>query len=253
MLHKQVPLAGLAKRMDGLKVGVMSDFHAGASATRENIFHAISIMKAEKPEVIMLLGDFMDADFLRTRKNIGERAYVFDALQGLNAPLGIYAVLGNHDHYIDQGFVKKELSRIPAVVLDNQSVSLDNGLVVAGVDDLLIGRPNPQKALKNLCQNSTVMLLSHNPNVNLHLEGEARVGLVISGHTHGGQIRIPLLNWAPWVPGSGRYKGPSGLIRETKHRWTFITKGIGTRLAPVRVACPPDVAILYLTRAKPDV
>lgn len=243
-------LKGLPKKADGLKIGVMSDFHAGASATRENIFHSIAIVNEEKPDLIALLGDYMDVQFSHNSKNIENKAYIFDALQKLEAPLGIYAVLGNHDHYIDAAFVQEQLSRLPAVILNNQSVTLDNGLAVAGVDDLVEGSADPLKAIKKLSHKSTTLLLSHNPDVNLQLRRDDRVSLVISGHTHGGQIRIPFIDWAPWVPCSDKkYKVRSGLIRETENRWTFVTKGIGTGAVPMRVACPPDVGILRLRRA----
>jgi hypothetical protein len=91
-------------------------------------------------------------------------------------------------------------------------------------------------------------MLSHNPDVNKQLTDGDQVTLVISGHTHGGQIRIPVVNRAPWIPCSRKYRGTSGLIRETQHRWTFITKGVGTFFVPIRVACPPDVGIIRLTR-----
>jgi len=244
-----VPLAGLPKTLDGLKIGVMSDFHAGAFTTREDVLEAISIVSEESPDLIALLGDYLDGAFSHSRKKVEKGSYVFDALQKLKAPLGIYAVLGNHDHWTDAGLVRKELSRLPLTILNNQGISLDNGLAVAGVDDFWEGPSDPSEATRNLSPDSVIIMLSHNPDVNLQLRGDERVRLVMSGHTHGGQLRIPVINWAPWIPCSSKYKGPSGLIRETEHRYTFITKGVGTFFVPVRLACPPDIGILRLTRA----
>jgi predicted MPP superfamily phosphohydrolase len=141
------------------------------------------------------------------------------------------------------------LSGIPVVVLDNQAVRLPNGLALAGVDDYWEGPSEPSKAMRGLGGESAVILLSHNPDVNLQLATDKGVKLVLSGHTHGGQIRVPLFNLAPWVPCSPKYRGASGIIRETQHRWTFITKGVGTFFVPVRLFCRPDVGILRLTRA----
>ena len=227
----------------------MSDFHAGAAATREAILQSIDLLNGEKPDLVALLGDYMNAQSTRNSKSMKKNAYIFSALQQLRSPLGIYTVLGNHDHLIDAHLVADKLSKLPAFVLNNQSITLDNGLAVAGVDDLIKSHADPQRALKNLSPGSTTILLSHSPDINLHLKNNHQVSLVISGHTHGGQIRIPFTKWAPWVPCSRKYKGPSGLIRETKSRWTFLTKGIGTAIVPVRVACPPDVGILRLKRA----
>ena len=250
IVRSGVPIEGLPKEIQGLKIGVMSDFHAGAFDNRENILQSIAIINAEKPDLVALLGDYMDCLSSRARENVEKGAYVFEALKRLRAPLGIYAVLGNHDHGLDANYVQNKLSAISAVILDNESVTLDNGIAVAGVDDLLKSHADPLKATQNISEKYTTILLSHNPDVNLQLRGEERVNLVISGHTHGGQVRIPLINWAPWFACSGKsYRGPTGLIRETAGHWTFITKGIGTSVLPIRVACRPDVGILHLFRA----
>ena len=248
IVRADVPLARLPKRLDGLEIGVMSDFHAGAIATRENILEAVSLIGGERPDMIVLLGDYVDGANRPDSKDFDKRAHVFDALKGLKAPLGIYAVLGNHDHWTDAGLVRKALSRLPISVLDDQNARVDDGLAVAGVDDYWEGPARPYEAIKDLSAESVVVLLSHNPDVNLQLKGDKRVGLVISGHTHGGQLRIPIIKRAPWVPCSKKYGGTSGLIKESEHRWTFITKGVGTFFVPVRLFCPPDIGVLRLRK-----
>jgi predicted MPP superfamily phosphohydrolase len=248
VVRVEVPVKGLAKGLDGLKIGVMSDFHAGAFTTRGEIVRAVKTLEQEKPDFIALLGDYVDGAYSHSPKNVEKGAYVFDVLQGLRAPLGVYAVLGNHDHWTDAGLVREKLGKLTLVVLDNQSIFLDDGLVVAGVDDYWEGPAYSHKAIGNLSRKSVVVMLSHNPDVNLQLGGDERVRLVISGHTHGGQIRIPVINHAPWVPCSRKYRGSSGLIRESESRWTYITKGVGTFFLPVRLACPPDVSIIKLRR-----
>jgi len=167
----------------------------------------------------------------------------------LRSKFGAVAVMGNHDHWTDAGLVRKKLSGLPVFILNNQGISLDNGLAVAGVDDFWEGPSHPFKAIRNLSPESVIIMLSHNPDVNLQLKGDERVRLVMSGHTHGGQIRIPLIRWAPWIPCSRKYRASSGLIRETDLRCTFITKGVGTFFVPVRFACPPDIGILRLRKA----
>jgi predicted MPP superfamily phosphohydrolase len=248
-VHADVSLPGLPKQLDGLKIGVMADFHAGAFVTRKDILKAITAINEERPDLIALLGDYVDGAYSHTRKNVEKGSYVFDALQKLHAPLGTYAVLGNHDHWTDPKLVRNKLSRLPLVILNNQSIILKNGLAVAGVDDFWEGPSNPFQAIKNIDQELVILMLSHNPDVNIQLRGDTRVRLVLSGHTHGGQIRIPLIHWAPWVPCSKKYRGSSGLIRETEHRWTFITKGVGTFFLPVRLACAPDIGVVRLRRA----
>ena len=247
VVRADLPIKGLPQEADGLKIGVMSDFHAGAFDNKEIILQSIAAINAEQPDIITILGDYMNAQTTRDSKSLEKNSYIFEALRSLEAPQGIYAVLGNHDHWIDAHCVQDKLSRLPAQILTNQGIVLDNGLAMAGIDDLLKGSPDLKKAMANIPPETTTILLSHNPDVNLQLNDEARICLVISGHTHGGQIRIPFAKWAPWVPCSSRYR-QSGLIRETIDRSTFVTKGIGTTIIPVRVACPADIAILRLLR-----
>ena len=248
VVRADVPMTNLPKSLDGLKIGVMADFHAGAFATRSTILQAVSIINAKKPDLVVLLGDYMDTLLKRTYESLEKKTYIFRILKRLRPPLGIYAVLGNHDHYIDAAYVKEKLSDVPAVVLHNQSITLDNGLLLAGVDDLLRGSADPLKATEHLSPESTTILLSHNPDISFQLKRNKCVKLVLCGHTHGGQIRVPFLNWAIYAPCSRHYRRRTGLIRETVHRWTFLTKGIGTSIVPIRVACPPDVGLLRLTR-----
>ena len=247
IVRTDLPIKGLPKEADGLKIGVMSDFHAGAFDNKEIILQSIAAINAEQCEIITILGDYMNAQTTRDSKSLEKNSYIFEALRSLVAPQGIYAVLGNHDHWIDAHFVQDKLSNLPAQILTNRNIILDNGLAMAGIDDLLKGSPDLRKAMANIPPEITTILLSHNPDVNLQLNDEARICLVISGHTHGGQIRIPFAKWAPWVPCSLRYR-QSGLIRETIERSTFVTKGIGTTIIPLRVACPADIAILRLLR-----
>ncbi len=244
-----VPLSGLSKNFDGLKIGVLSDFHAGGCTGEGDIIRAVDVVNSEQPDIIAVLGDYIDGAYSHSRKNVEKGAYVFDALKKLKAPLGVFAVLGNHDHWTDAKLVRKELSSLHLSTLDNKGVELENGLAVVGVDDFWEGPANPEKAMNGIHPESTVIMLSHNPDVNIRLQTDNRVSLVLSGHTHGGQIRIPVIHRALWVPCSPKYRGPSGLIRETDSRWTFITKGVGTFLLPVRLACPPDVGILRLKKA----
>lgn len=249
VVRLDVPLRGLSKKLDGLTIGVMSDFHAGAFTTKDDISRAVSAIENEKPDLIALLGDYVDGAYSHSSKNVKKGAYIFDSLKKLKAPLGVYAVMGNHDHWTDAGLVRKELTKLPLSLLDNEGVDLDHGLAVAGVDDFWEGPANTFKAIRNLNPESVIVMLSHNPDVNLQMAKDDRVRLVISGHTHGGQIRIPVINQAPWIPCSWKYRGSSGLMRETERRWTFITKGVGTFFVPIRLACPPDVGILRLQRA----
>lgn len=247
IVKQVVPVKGLPASLDGFTIGVLADFHAGAWGNEGVIIESIDAMQRLRPDVIALLGDYVDGVKSRDGHNIEQGMFVFKALQTLKAPFGIYAVLGNHDYWVDCDRVTGLLVKSGVTVLNNENRELPNGLVLAGVEDYWEGSGNPGKAL-NGSKGKTVILLSHNPDINEVLDGYTDVQLVISGHTHGGQIRAPLVNWSPWVPCSKRYRGATGLLRESSGRLCFISKGIGSFLVPARLFCPPDISLLTLMR-----
>ena len=246
-LSVNIPIKGFPNPLQDFTIGILADLHAGAWGNREIITKAIDLLMDTKPDVICLLGDYVDGTKSHDSNNMAKALFVFDELARLSAPGGVYAVLGNHDHWIDANMVIQLLEKNSIRVLNNEHRQLSNGLVIAGVDDYWEGPANPQKALQGIRQDQPTILLSHNPDINTYLAETSPVDLVLSGHTHGGQIRIPFCHRAPWVPSSPKYRGPSGLIRETKDRSTFISKGVGTFLLPVRLFCPPDVSLLRMT------
>jgi predicted MPP superfamily phosphohydrolase len=180
--------------------------------------------------------------------------FLFTELQILRAEYEIYALLGNHDHWADAPEVTRLLLENNITVLFDEHRILANGLILAGIDDYRTGSGNVGRALAGIDEqekpdkyrNSPVVLLSHNPDVNDALAFDNSVDLVLSGHTHGGQVRVPFTSWAPWVPCSPAYRGTTGLIQETTKRFTFVSKGVGCFLVPMRISCPPDIAILRL-------
>lgn len=243
-----VPIPNLPNPVSNFTIGILSDFHAGVWGNSKIIGEAIDLMQEAKPDIICLLGDYVDGALSHDSSAIQNSLFIFDELARLSAPLGIFAVLGNHDHWINAEVVTQLLEKINITVLDNQNIQLPNGLFLAGVDDYWEGPDKLQDALRGLEQDQPTILLSHNPDINQNLVKTDSVNLVLSGHTHGGQIRVPFCNWAPWVPCSPRYRGPAGLLWESKQRATFISKGVGSFLLPLRLFCPPDIAILKLTK-----
>lgn len=162
---------------------------------------------------------------------------------------GVFGVLGNHDHWIDADSIANLLMEAGVTLLNNKAVQLRNRFFIAGVDDYWEGPSRPDIALKNITEEDIVLMLSHNPDVNIQIEKrDPRTRLIVTGHTHGGQIRIPFTDSAPWVPCSPKYRGQTGILRETSHRFSFISKGIGTFFVPVRLNCPPDIGLLRLVK-----
>lgn len=246
IIRQNVPIEGLPASLDGFSIGVMADFHAGAWGNRDIISHAVSAMRQLKPDVITLIGDYIDGIKSHRKDNIDNGMFVFHELETLNAPHGVYAVLGNHDYWTDSTRISKLLSERNITLLVDENRTLSNGLILSGVDDYWQNKRRTSQALMGIENTATTILLSHNPDINSELTGTTPVRLVISGHTHGGQIRIPFTNYAPWVPCNPRYRDRTGLFRETQKRWGFISKGIGSFLLPIRLSCPPDIALLQL-------
>ncbi|MDA8165693.1 MAG: metallophosphoesterase [Desulfobacteraceae bacterium] len=245
-----VPVRGLPAGLDGFTIGALSDFHAGAYLRPAQVERAVQAVNAYRPDLVTLLGDYVDGKTeSHDLEDLEASRFLFAALKELRATYGVFAVLGNHDHWANGLWVRRELEKAGARVLANEHVMLDNGLALAGVDDHWVGNARVQRALAGIPSRTPVVLLSHNPDINGKIPAGSSVKAVLSGHTHGGQVRMPFTDKAFWVPCSRKYRNQSGLIRETSSRWTFISKGIGTYFAPVRWNCPPDVGILTLRRA----
>ncbi|MEN8188665.1 MAG: metallophosphoesterase [Thermodesulfobacteriota bacterium] len=250
IIRQDVPIKGLPDSLDGFSIGVMADLHAGALGNEQVITKAVSSMQQLKPDLLTLLGDYVDGARSHNAQNIDKCGFFFEQLELLKPPLGVYGVLGNHDHWTDSKRVTQLLNQRGITVLKDENQTLANGLVLAGIDDLWEGPGSSRKTLAGLGSEEMVVLLSHNPDVNGSLTDDDPVRLILSGHTHGGQVRVPFTQWAPWVPCSPRYRGRTGLFAETEKRWGFISKGVGSFLMPMRLSCPPDIALLTLKRVK---
>jgi uncharacterized protein len=249
-IQGEIRIKGLPDHLDGFRIGVLSDFHAGAYLTEGEIARAVETVNSFQPDVVALLGDYVDGKTeSHDLRDLEDSLFLFTALGRLQARHGVYAVLGNHDHWASAPWVKEQLANLGARLLVNEHIRLDNGLVIAGVDDYWVGRARLQKTLHGVPDDAPTVLLSHNPDINRRIPAESPIRIVLSGHTHGGQVRMPFSDRAFWVPCKKKYRNQCGLIQENDARWTFITKGVGTYLLPVRWNCPPDIGILTLRAA----
>ena len=176
----------------GLRVGVLTDLHAGVlHAGEDAIARWVERMNAEAPDLVLLGGDFTDAHWLFGRRLSPER--IAERLAALEAPLGRVAVLGNHDWKAFGLHMWTALAGAGIPVLENDAIAFDapgGRLHVAGLADVRYRRPNVARALAGLPANEPVIALAHDPDVFPFVP--ARVALTVSGHTHGGQVAIPL-------------------------------------------------------------
>jgi len=234
----QVRLAHLPAALDGLTIAVISDTHLSRWVSERQIQHAVELANAAHPDVVVLVGDYISG----SRKRIAPCARI---LSGLRARYGVYAVLGNHDYWIDAPAMTNALQAGGIRMLVNGNAALrikGETIYLAGVGDLWTVAASWVDAYRGIPKGACVVLLSHNPDV-IYDRMSRRADLVISGHTHGGQVAVlgPLDSPCEY----GR-RHPAGLFREGQTR-IFITTGVGVIFPPVRTFCPPEVAVLQVT------
>jgi predicted MPP superfamily phosphohydrolase len=233
--------------MSGLKVAVFSDIHAGSAFIDEAKLRLIVERTNQlQPDLILLAGDFITGN---GRTSHRMEPQVFAAiLKDLRAPLGVYAVLGNHDWWYNAPKVRRVLEANSIRVLENEFTSIDTRggpFFLVGLADLWEGPQRIQGTINEIPAGPPVIALTHNPDIFPQLP--QRVSLLIAGHTHGGQVRFPLIGT---VVQSSRYgdRYVAGHVVENGHD-LFVTTGIGTSIAPVRFGVPPEIVLLTLNSA----
>jgi uncharacterized protein len=232
-------------RLDGLRLGVLSDLHAGVPhAGRPAIARAVERLNDERPDVVLLLGDFVDATIWGGRLEPG---IVARELAALTAPLGTFAVLGNHDWRRAGDGMWRALTEVGIRVLENEAVELENGVFVAGLADLRSRRPDLPGALADVAPDAPVILLAHDPDVFPYVP--ERVALTLSGHTHGGQIAIPRLRSMAIPSRYGERYARGHIVEHGRH--LFVSSGLGTSGLPMRAFVPPEVVVLELVPQQP--
>lgn len=234
--EQQVRIDGLPEALDGVRIGLVTDIHRGKWVSHEDIAHACQRVMSATPDIIVLGGDYV---------TWGERTFVTpaaEALSSLQAPHGVYAVLGNHD---DERDMPAALAASGFVVLRDQRTQLrirNESLELAGIRFWTRKPADIAAVLRGAT--GTPILLAHDPR--RFAEAAAlNVPLVLSGHTHGGQVVLPGLG----AIAAKKFPVLAGL--ETRGQTSlFVSRGVGTVYVPIRLNCPPDVAVLTLRRAE---
>lgn len=232
--------------LDGLVVAVIADLHAGALHVKERqVDDAVARVNAEHPDVCLLLGDYIDPEAPFAREVPVDR--VAAALAGLRAPLGVFAVIGNHDRRYGGDRIAGALRGAGIPVLRDEAMRIDVGgrrLVFVGLRE---GerRPRREGSLPIPDDGDATIVLSHVPDVFPRIPD--RVALTVSGHTHGAQVDIPGLR-ALITPSryGARYKA-GHIVEEGRH--LYVCRGVGTSHLPVRLGAPPEISLLTLRSA----
>ncbi len=236
VVRVEVVVSGVDPRLSGLTIAHLSDLHLrGLGAREEAVIRAVNEAGAD---LVVVTGDLID------RRGCASLAVEF--VRRLRGRLGVYVVFGNWDHWsgVDLERFKRELEEAGAKVLVNEYVVLEyNGteFVLAGVDDPHTMRDDVDRAVPRGAS-GLVVLLAHSPEVVDRAVG-AGVTLVLCGHTHGGQVVLPLIG-PPFLPVSAKYRRYSYGLFRVNGTWMYVSRGLGTSGLPVRFMCPPEVALI---------
>lgn len=234
----QIPLKDIQNSLVGFRIVQLSDIHLYPYIQLDFVHKAVTLANSLKPDLIVLTGDYV----LQTAEAIFELAPV---LATLNAKYGVFAILGNHDLWTDVKVVRAGLEEARLPLLRNEGISLNVAgatIFLAGVDDGWGGSPDLVTALDKAPAQAPVILLAHEPDLADGFSLDHRVSLQLSGHSHGGQIRLPGIG-APILPYLGQ-KYDQGLYK-VNDTWLYTTRGIGL-ITPFRLNCPPEITELTL-------
>ena len=229
----EIPVSGLPPALDGLRIGLITDIHHSATVSADAISRAVTTLKMAQPDLVVLGGDYV---------TFGNRAYVEPVAELLTplsgASFGSFAVLGNHD---DDRDMPAALSRQGFTVLKDQHTRIS----IRGEEVDLVGIRYWTRTVSHLTRilkgtGPTTILLAHDPR-RLTQAALLDVPLVLSGHTHGGQALLPGVG----AIAAREFPVLAGFAREGNTS-LFVSRGVGTVYVPVRINCPPDVAMLIL-------
>ncbi len=246
--HKDWPVAA-----PPLRIGILTDIHAvepWMSARR--IGGIVDQLNAQKPDIVVLLGDYvnaLDEEYRTAQVPVQEWSA---PLRSLHAPLGVHAILGNHDWWSGEvPAIRREFWKAGISLLDNAAIKITRGnehFWLAGLHDQLTpesrGVGDLEATLSHVRDRAPVILLAHEPDIFAHVP--ASVTLTLAGHTHGGQVYIPFVGRPGFFDDNVRYaKYAYGLFKQ-EGRHMIVSSGLGLSYIPIRFLVPPEIAIVTL-------
>jgi predicted MPP superfamily phosphohydrolase len=245
-----ISLRRLPEAFQGFRIALLGDLHFGPYAGKTQVERAVRLALSQKPDLTILCGDFVSHPFLGHNGPEGARqaepcAEVLQQLTGT----AVVSILGNHDHWNGPDIVAEALDRHGLGVLRNQSLPLERDgqrIWIVGLDDVYAHANDLDKALEGIPSDETKIVAVHEPDFADHAANYP-VDLQLSGHSHGGQVRIPFYG-APILPRLAK-KYPIGLNR-VRELQVYTNRGIGVVSPPVRLNCPPEVTLITLVGTK---
>lgn len=262
----EIKIDGWNPAFDGFRVALISDIHAGSHCiTEEKLRKIVELTNAENVDAIFLLGDYVSQ--VRTNEPMTQRPLrmepevLADALSGLRARYGVFAVLGNHDQWSDPQKIEHELTRVGYSVLNGKlaEIKLPDGanLRVLGLTDhMTIGIWKNYSIIAQRLTAATegkgdLIVLQHSPDALPVITGELAISrdtkIMFTGHTHGGQVWLPVIG-APVVPSMLGQKFARGFVKDSGIN-VFVTSGVGTSILPIRFMVTPEIAVVTIRPA----
>lgn len=245
--HQRIALSKLPREFHGFRLVQLSDIHHSPFLSEEEIFEAARRANELDPDLVVLTGDYVShsRDFI---------AGCARALGTLRARHGVFAVLGNHDHWTDGPGMAEALTNRGIRVLANENLLIERGsssIRLIGIDDLTVRRDDLRAALLGTEADETRILLSHNPAI-IREAARAGLDLVLSGHTHGGQINWRLLTGREDKKTQRWLRRPSRRLMRGYAKLgatqLYVNRGLGTVVLPLRYGCPPEISVIELIR-----
>ena len=225
----------------GKKIVFASDFHLDEFTSTERIAETVKKINSLQPDMIVLGGDYVTDD----EKYLSP---IFSELKGLQAPLGVYGVTGNHDSVADYKLTVRYMKEAGIIPLENKAqwIEIDGQRIrLGGVKTSYGEESDAEPTTDDTEENDFIILVSHNPDFAEELHTD-RIDLMLSGHTHGGQVTL-FGQWAPYIPSDYGQKYMKGIV-ETNDIQVYISNGVGTSALPIRFFAPPQIDEIILER-----
>jgi len=249
IVRQEIALRRWPARLEGFTIALLSDFHYDPYFSVHPLRSAIGMVNGLRPDLIALTGDFVSVPWFGDPAEAASAAEpCAQLLRQMRAPHGLWAVMGNHDAFTDPDRVTSTLRSTGIQVLLNQSEPIERDgarFWLGGVDDVLGGTADLDATLRDIPANEAAVLLAHEPD---YADTVARysVDLQLSGHTHGGQVRVPFVR-PLYLPDLAK-KYVWGMYR-IRGLALYTNPGLGTVNVPVRMNCPPEITLLTIRRS----
>ncbi|MGG0720358.1 metallophosphoesterase [Robertmurraya massiliosenegalensis] len=242
----RIPHPDFPTGFKSLKIVQFSDTHLGFQYTLNQLQELIVEINNQKPDILFFTGDLLDEP-----NKYGEFERTISILKELEAPLGKYAVYGNHDHGgYGTDIYKYIMEESGFTVMLNESIKISNdedAIYLLGIDDAMLGRPDISEAVSDVPDNSYKILLSHAPDL-ADSAANFNIQLQLSGHSHGGQIQIPFLGALVKPPYGEKYYEGFYTIGEQFPLTLYVNRGLGTTRLPFRFLSTPELTVFTLSR-----